>query len=458
MTRLLLLVAALIGLGAPAAAAGPVASVTISRAGETWHADYRLGAAAPAWLFARSPLARVGPPEWRKATWTVLTPGVKLVRAGHYDALVAERGMVPRNVRIRFTPFSDDIETGYDAALAFSDGSVALFDQQFKLIPMPSLAAVADAPFDAERIAGVDRRTRTIFRDRGGPVLAMGRRVSQAVLEDSGTYVLFGPARPSFSPALTTIVDRELPAWLSAYLTREMPRILGEYARRMGPAPGGTPTLMVSWAGPQEGATSMSGSVLPGLVVMTFLGDGVVNESQGVRNFTRGFVAHEAAHFWLGQAIEADGVRNNWISEGGADLLGIRAIAATDSKFDVAARVGRLRQDCAAHLAKGPLATATERGDSKAPYNCGALISMVAEQAYGGDFGAFVRALIAANRGDRLVTRAEWIAAVEARRPGRGLGRLIDSLVDDPQPDPNAALDRLIAAGGIGAALPPPAK
>ena len=452
MRVLLALLLALVG-SAPLAAAAPVATVEVVRDGEQWTADYRLGASAPAWLFVRSPLARVGPAEWRKASWTVLTPGVRLVRAGHYDALVADKGAVPRNVRIRFTPFTDDIETGYDAALGFSDGSVALFDQIFKVVPMASAGAVRTAPFDADLIPGIDHATRTLFRDRAGPVLAGGRRQGQAILDDAGTYVLFGPARPTYDPALTTVIDGKLPIWLANYLVREMPRILAEYRDRIGPAPGGTPTLMVSWAGAKPGATSMSGSVLPGMVVMTFLGEGVLKEGAAVKNFTRGFIAHEAAHFWLGQAVHHDRPGDNWMTEGGADLLRIRAIAAIDPTYAVAGRLRQLRDDCAAHLARGTLATATQRGDAKAPYNCGALFSLIAERAYGGDFGAFVARLIAANRGDRRLSRAEWVAAVDARRPGRRLGPMLADLVERRQANSGAALDRLIAAGGIAPLL-----
>ena len=86
---------------------------------------------------------------------------------------------------------------------------------------------------------------------------------------------------------------------------RDTPLILGRYARALGPSPVGQPTLMVTWAGPTTGMTSLGGSVLPGLDH-----DGASKaracssaERARQRRYARWFVAHETAHFWLGQAV-----------------------------------------------------------------------------------------------------------------------------------------------------------
>jgi aminopeptidase N len=78
----------------------------------------------------------------------------------------------------------------------------------------------------------------------------------------------------------------------------------------------------------------MGGSVLPSLVVMRFEGAGVLSESPALRNQARWFIAHEAAHFWLGQAVSYEFSRDAWITEGGADLLAVRTVAALDPSYD----------------------------------------------------------------------------------------------------------------------------
>ncbi|HKH28415.1 MAG TPA: hypothetical protein VKA61_08770, partial [Sphingomicrobium sp.] len=116
-------VAALLALFAAPVVAAPVASVEVLRNGDKWTAEYRLAKRSPVWVFSDSIEAREVKGSWRAGSWKVLTPGVRLERRGWYDVLVADRGDVPQKVTVSFTPFVQDIEAAYDAALAFTDGS-----------------------------------------------------------------------------------------------------------------------------------------------------------------------------------------------------------------------------------------------------------------------------------------------------------------------------------------------
>ncbi len=446
------LVAALAALFATPVAAAPVASVEVVRDGDKWTAEYRLEKRAPVWVFPDSIEAREQKGSWRAGSWKVLTPGVRLERRGWYDVLVADRGDVPQDVTVSFTPFVKDIEAAYDAALAFTDGAVALYDGKFKVFPAASAEVVDKFPIDPTGIAGSEEATRVLMRDEAGPVLMHGRRMPLATRDEDGAYVLFGKAEPVDAAAMTTVIDPGLPRWLASFLKSSIPAALKSYAQKLGPAPGSKPLLMVSWAGPTPGARSMGGSVLPSTIVMTFEGEGVVKEDADLRNGARWFAAHEGAHFWLGNSVHYSGPQESWITEGGADLLAYRAVAAADPNFDVRGALQEALQQCVAFSKNGGIASANERGDHKAYYHCGAVFGLVAESASGGDFGGFVRGLIDANRDDKQVTRAEWLAALDARVPGRGLGEAIGKLLDEPAPDakPWAAL---LQASGIAAEL-----
>lgn len=438
--RLSALLLALLALPSAAMATPePIAWADVTRDGDKWTVEYRLDVKSPIWAFTRSDLPRVKRRSWRLDSMEVVTPGVSLKRVGHYDVLVAARGNVPKNVRLRFRPFTEDIETSYDAALAFTDASVALYSQQFKLVPMRSLAEAEAAPIDSGELPLAVHPTNTSFRDRAGPVLARGKRETLFRTGDDEAYVLFGKAEPVTGVALTTVIDPGLPKWLSDYMLATMPGILAGYAEKMGPPPVGQPMLMANWAGPTEGVISMGGSVLPGTVVMTFEGEGVVEPNRAIENSVRWFVAHESAHFWLGQVVSYETPRDSWITEGGADLLAIRAVAAADPGYDVAKRLGEAREECLPFLAKGGVASANERGDHRAYYACGSLIALAAERASGGDFAPFVRALIERHGKDGIVNRAEWLALLDERAPG--MAAEVAKLLDSPQADPAAALD-----------------
>ena len=82
----------------------------------------------------------------------------------------------------------------------------------------------------------------------------------------------------------------------------------------------------------------MTGSVLPNLLAMTFEGEGVLRENAGLRDHALWFIAHEAAHFWLGEAVAYQYSRDSWITEGGADLLAFRIVAEVDPDLRLARR------------------------------------------------------------------------------------------------------------------------
>ncbi|WP_205479458.1 hypothetical protein [Sphingomonas arenae] len=439
-----------VALGAcPAKAVDPVASVHVVRDGERWTADYRFHRQAPVWVLAVSPLTRVKPRSFRPESWVVETPGVRLERHGWYDVLVADKGAMPSRVRVSFRPFTEDIETAADPALGFTDGSVALYSVQWKVLPARSIEQVKAYPLDVAFVPESGAPTSVTLSDKNRPVLFDGKRVRAAKLTgDRETYVLFGPATPVETPALETILDPQLPGWFKNYALAQLPPILDRYTKLLGPKPDGKPTLMVSWNGPTKGRASFSGSVLPGQMVMTLEGEGVVSDNPKLRDMARWFVAHEGAHFWLGQQVIYSDVKETWITEGGADLLGYRTVAALDPKFDVRAAQQKSLDDCIASSRKGPVATAIERQDPKAYYNCGAVFGLVAEKAWGGDFAAFVRELIARNRADRTVSRTEWLDLLDSRAPGKRLPQHIGFLLDNPvlNAQPWVAL---LEAGGI---------
>jgi hypothetical protein len=435
-------------LGPPAPVA---ATVEVVKAGETWTATFHLPTQAPAWVFARSSLARVGQQPWREGAWSVETAGVRLERHGLYDMLVAEGGgNVPAAVRIRFTPVVDELQTDSAPAIRFSTGATALFSGQFGLFAMPAIAAADALPGD---LSGVDipyTRTRATFRDEAGPVLYAGQRLpSVAVDEDDGTYVLFGPAVPALGGGIATIIDPALPAWLREVLLRMTPAILERYTMALGPPPGAQPMLMVSWAGPTPHRTSMRGSTLPDLLAMTFEGEGVVHENPAVRDRALWFIAHESAHFWLGEAIVNEYARDAWITEGGADLLAIRAVAAADPQYDWRGELQKAVDDCVRLSAGRGVASADERGEQRAYYACGAVFGLVAEAASHHEFSGFVRRLVKANRGHRVVTREAWLATVDRVSHDPSLSRDIAVLLDRGAADPGAAIASLFTRAGV---------
>jgi hypothetical protein len=435
------------------AAAGPLASVQVVRDGNNWTAEYRLARAAPAWLFLHSALAREDRKPWRPRGWTVETPGVRLERRGWYDLLVADRGTVPPVVRIRFTPSTVDLEADYDPALIFSTGAVALFTDQFDVAPLASAAAAAKLPLDLSTADIAAGGTRVTFRDRGRQVLHAGERKNAATMTKGRSYVLFGQADIVDTPDIAAVIDPGLPAWLAGELKSSTPRLLAHYRSLLGPRSGPKPMLMATWGGPTAGRTSLGGSVLPGLVLMALEGQRLKEPSAPALDHMRWFVAHETAHFWLGQTIEYDAAAHSWITEGGADLLAIRTIQRIDGAYDPSARLNDAVAKCT-DFARKPINSANLRSEHDAYYSCGAVFGLIAEAAQnkrraGSGIGGFWKGLIEANRTDRVVSQAEWLAAVTEASGDPSIARDLRNLAERGAADPRREIASLFRRAGV---------
>lgn len=435
--------------------AAPPVAVTVTRDGDRWTADFTFARESPVWAFFQSALLRESRQPWRPSWWSVRTPGVVIERQGDYDVLRTTDGSpVPEHVRIVMRPQAGDLEAEYDPALMFSDGTVALYSGQFDLMPLDSVAAARTLPSDLNGIEVAGGPSLVTWRDLSGPLLYRGERMDTATASNARTYVLFGDARILQGQGVTTVIDPGLPRWLGKELGGFTPQVMSYYARRMGPSRGGEPTLMVSWTGPTKRLSSMGGSVLPGLITMSFEGEGVLNPDREALDRARWFIGHEAAHFWLGSnGLRYAFAREAWITEGGADLMAVRAIAAIDPTNDPRAELQREVDDCVSIATDLPVAEAGERGEHRAYYACGAVWALAMESARqrrdGGDFFDMLTDFQTESAEDGVLSRAEWLAALTRvagdPAPAEAIARMLDAGVDDPA----AVLARIFADTGV---------
>jgi hypothetical protein len=325
MRALFVLIALLI---AVPAVAEPV-RVSVSQDRDGFVADFTLPANAPAWGFWRSSTAAADNESWRAKSWTVLTPGVALRRIGQQDALVGESGQaVPRRVRVRFTPYTGEVNANYVPALDLGGGTLAIFDGHFSLFAVERADRLESLPagFDPAEVG--DYGTAVKF-EAARHLRIAGDVEGYKAGRSSGAYGIFGRLPTVSADGVGTMIDSELPQWLTAYLSDFTPRVIRALTTGLGPAGLDQPTILASWEGVGREGASMNGGTLKGLILMRFEGQQAVDELPALRNMARWFIAHEAAHFWLGQAVTYDSPRDSWIMEGGADLLAIRTIAAS---------------------------------------------------------------------------------------------------------------------------------
>jgi hypothetical protein len=374
---------------------------------------------------------------------------VRLERRGRYDVLTADRGELPQRVSLRFRPVSEGLQADYAPALQFTDGSVALFVAQFDCFPMDSMSEVRALPGDLNNHAVPAADLRFVFRDNAGPVLLEGRRVASGETVQKDTYVLFGGTRPFETPDMVGILDPQLPEWIKDSLSQAVPDLMARYRQELGPLRNLKPMLMVSWAGPTPGIVARSGSVLRGLIAMTYQGSGMLEESAKQRQQGLWFIAHEAAHFWLGQTVGYEYARDSWITEGGVELLAFRAVADADPQYDARPDLNRAIEDCINLTQRRGVESARDRGEQRAYYACGTVFALVAEAGSGRSFYKFVRQLIDDNRADGSVSRTEWLRALDSATRKPALGRDIARLLDRGANDPREFITDLLVRAGV---------
>mgnify|MGYP002776668537 CR=1 FL=1 len=429
---------------------GPL--VTVTRTGDRLVVDYRFGRDAPVWAFMDSALETDTRQPWRPRQWTVETPGVVMERRGHYDIVrSADGGPVPREVRFRVTPKAVDLEAEYPTLL-FSNGAVALPTRQLDVFALDSVQAAEAVPDDLNRVKLDGGPSRVTWRDDSGPVLFNGRRRDTLTTTDERSYVLLGEATVTPGQGLSTVIDPNLPPWIGEEIRDFAPHVGQYYRDRLGaPGAGGdTPIVMVAWNGPTERMTSMGGSVLPGLIVMSFEGRGVTTPQAEIRERSRWFIGHEGVHFWLGQTVRYQFADEAWITEGGADLMAVRALKALDPAYDARNELQSEVDDCA-DLAKRPVAQAGERGEHRAYYACGAVFALAAEgaqrQRTGGDWFDFLKPLL--RQPDGVLSREEWLSGLTRVSRDPSLRGDVERLLDQGAADPSAVIARLFQRTGV---------
>jgi hypothetical protein len=441
----------LLAIGASAAAQAQPVRVTVDRTGDSFVAEFVFPRAAPAWGFFRSSPAAFNRQSWRQQSWQVLTPGVRLERRGSFDALTAGgRRPVPRVVRVRFTPFTGDLLADYVPALRLGGSSVAVFDGHFAVFSANRADILNRLPVGGDPRFIVDTNTAVQFRGRNlrlaGDVEGYRRGNSE------GTYGLYEVPRAVVRSGVATVIDGDLPKWIADDLAAYTPRVIDVLTSRLGPSGVAQPTILAAWEGPNGEGASMNGGTLKGLILMRFEGQSALLQIPALADMAHWFIAHEASHFWLGQAVHYATPRDSWIMEGGADLLAMRTVQRLNPAFNPSAKLNEALRDCSA-LAVRPVATAIDRNEVRANYACGAIFALVAERANKGDFFAFVRRIVDANRVDRKLTSAEWLAAFERSGGERAQSVAIRELVERGSRNPKVALAGLLRDAGIAHTL-----
>ncbi|MCW3848776.1 hypothetical protein OF829_16180 [Sphingomonas sp. LB-2] len=432
-------------------------TVTVTRGeGDEWIADYQFDQASPVWFFPRSGIDEKGQP-WRLQVWTVETPGVRLVRAGHYDLLTADTPL--KRVRIRMKLYTDQPEAEYAPVLRFSDGALAFFSDQFYVVPTKSIAAARALPVDLNGVGTDGTPVTLVLSDPGHRLLLRGKPITTGhvsfALDTGNTYLYTGNAPVIDTPAFAGVLDTGLPDWVKAELRDFTPRLMALYRDKLGIPAIGKPMALIAWGGDKPEGISLGGGVVDGMVVMQIRGARALTRSPETTSWMRWFIGHESAHFWMGQTLHYERISEGWITEGAADFLATRALQRLVPEYDPKTDLRDAMHDCLRFV--GPmeaLSRSEDRGEPRANYGCGAMLLLAAEAATRkhdpkADSFTFLRGLIDANRIDTYVNTREWLERFKLATGDAALTAEVRAFITTGVPDPKAFWRHLFAVTGV---------
>lgn len=453
-----LLFVALVAIAPLPAAAKEGVRVSVTRGeGGDWIATYDFDSRAPLWMFLRSSPDLEGN-SWRAQSWTIETPGARLERIGNFDVLASTDGAALRRVRIRMRPFLRTLSGDYSPVLGFSDGGLAFYTGHYQVARFTSRADIEKLPIDLARTPLALARGELRFVDEAHRLLVGGQAHAGRVampLSDNGVYVYTGNAAPIATDSFAGVVDAGLPGWVRAELDSFTPRLMQLYKSGLGAPSVERPMALIAWQGAEKGGSSLGGSVLEGMVVMQISGQQALEPNDPVLARIRWFIAHESAHFWIGQVVGYATRADAWITEGGAQFLSIRGTSALVPDYDATSALQSELNRCLDLTGPGEaLATAEDRGEFQAYYACGAMLMLAAEAAQkradpAANAFTFLRKLMDARRGEGRAGAADWLAQFAPIAGDPALVEDVREFLEKGSTDPRAFWKRLFERTGV---------
>lgn len=306
---------------------------------------------------------------YRARDWTIAGGAFRWIAEGDGERLERRDGRPFTQVAFTVAQRYRSLIKSYGPFSPFSDGGLLVYSGHFHActtLPCTAQKAVSMT------IAAPGRTIRT--------GQSVGRETLRYVSHGEGTNVYIGTRAPQVENGMSAIIDPALPERLRAELARGLPASMAHFTGRYGPL-SIQPELFVSIdsRGRGDGQESTQGGTLPRQIFMHFDGAQARQRAeQGEPGWLDWFFAHEVAHMFqrdrTGDRIGDD--RAAWMHEGGADAMAALALLERGQGAYVARRVEAANAQCRAGLAKGPLTSATQRGDFEVHYGCGLIAAL----------------------------------------------------------------------------------
>jgi hypothetical protein len=375
----------------------------------------------------------------RARRWVLETPGFALTRLDDGDRITRNDGAKFDRIVLTASPDLIRIQKNYQPIAAYGEGGVMVYtghfwpltvrggrvNATFSFIPKPDAKAVAFG-------ARADRLT-----DWRSPMA-------------HPAFVYMGPLEPVETREVMAVVDGAAPQWISDEFYALTPRVFAHLAGALGFSLAVKPNLFLAAPlGREEGRLSYSGDALPAQFQITLEGGAWRERSPKALGVFRRSTIHEAVHLWQAAARPGSEEVAGWIHEGAADAIAAETLLALGlwDAADYTADFDRAREECAAELRGGSLATAEARGRFRALYACGHVIAVAVSWADGDTVSDFWKGFIAEVKSGGY-TQGDFYDFVAKRGGERDFVAALRYFVRTPLAKPSREVSRLLEATG----------
>lgn len=401
-------------------------------------------------------------PRLGRGAWRVASPlGLAIERVGAKQEVMRRADGKPFDEVVLEVPtLSEPQEKDYTPFIPYADQSALVFTGQFHLTPLRCPAAAfcnLEEAVEAPLAQGIEW---TFVPRPGERVIFLGKvheGEARWTSNAEGTYVYFGRADPVVTDDLVGVVDAGAPVWLRDRATALLSKLFAFYRTRTGLDLRERPVVFLSYAPPTStSAFSYDGGTLPGLVQIHFQPAASASATDpALLERVDYLIAHEAAHLWNAQRVQAQATTGDWLHEGGADAFALWALR--ELGFLSAARFRTLVSDnfsmCWLGLGDAPLKDMSRPGKTRAYYHCGSTIALwtdalVRRASPRDDLFSFWRRLFAAAEDDR-VDDATYFAVLGQYPGGADAATAMRRMTEGPVTGAEVEVTRALGALGI---------
>ena len=456
MQRIFLAVAALItAMASPhAARAQGAAEATVTIAPEAsgnWSVTYEFAEEQSVLVFARSAS------DYRDMTWSLVSDEARFGRVHGVDVAVLDTPA--KSVEFSIVPLTSTLVGDYTPFVTFTDGSIAVYEGQFSLVPVADMDAVEALEGTTSNLERAPL-TMDVVLSSDKPIIVDGAVQQGSVrhrVEGDGTYIYTGDGKIERFGSFTAVIDSSLPAWLRERFDSDLSDIFSRFEAMWGFKLEHKATVMLAYKGGSTQGFSATGGALDQLLMMEIGGDALNEANPDLLSYLHWFFAHEAVHlFQIDKGIEFASGEQSWIHEGAANTMAYNLVA---SMQDEGAREAFLKgvyggafDECVSVLETGPLETAGERDAFSAHYSCGDFVALATDgflkrrNLYG-----FWNRLVAHADGasDKRVDMEAYFTVMDMLGATKGQQKTIRAVVDGKPSNPRKALTDMLEAAGL---------